>query len=505
MMKQFIITSFIMAFSACMAAAGDSIQVKHQALVDYFKISNEVLSKAWNNPALMETAHGQSMTEMGITARLEKRDQAFVLQKGTGNFLVDVEARSFVRLSAKSAVWGRASYMTGKNRDIKWNSVADYDILEPDILGDTVGGDTRREQYVFEGGYSTRLKRWHLGGEMLFRAEQEYRKVDPRMRSIVSDLSLRAGGAIDVSRHMIGLSVQGNIYRQTNSVDFYKPLGSVPEYQLMGLGEVYTRFSGDINDLYFKGGGIKLQLDVKPISNGVVATAWASQHHYESVARMLNSLPLTTLYNKEVGVRAGWKDRCSLDFAVWGDFKFNRRSSDQHIAGTSSSQVYPVIAHLTMYRNYIMQSSVSAVVGRDGITTWNVMASAGYIYNRHYYEYPRRMMKHGHFFAQLKGQVMRQVSKSWTLDAQLAGSHYACTTSDMLMPLADMEPHFIDMIDYNYKFLSAHYTNVAASLKTYYHIPRSRYSLYALVSYGATLCSRDAHQHNITVSLGVNL
>jgi hypothetical protein len=75
----------------------------------------------------------------------------------------------------------------------------------------------------------------------------------------------------------------------------------------------------------------------------------------------------------------------------------------------------------------------------------------------------------------------------------------------MLMPLADMEPHFIDMIDYNYKFLSAHYTNVAASLKTYYHIPRSRYSLYALVSYGATLCSRDAHQHNITVSLGVNL
>ena len=82
----------------------------------------------------------------------------------------------------------------------------------------------------------------------------------------------------------------------------------------MGLGEVYTRFSGDINDLIFKGGGIRLQFDLAPVEaySGIIANAWISQHRYERVARLLNSLPLTTLYNKEVGLKCGHScERCS--------------------------------------------------------------------------------------------------------------------------------------------------------------------------------------------------
>ena len=456
---------------------------------------------------MMESAYNQSLTQFYLTADWQKKSAPFVLQKGTGHFLASVKADSYIRLGENSAVWGKASYTTGKNRGIKWNSVADYDLLEPDILGDTTGGNTRREKYVFEGGYSTHRGKWHLGGEMLFRAEQEYRKVDPRMRSIVSDLTLRAGAGYDIATYTLGFSFQGNIYRQTNSVDFYKPLGSIPEYQLMGLGEVYTRFSGDVNDLIFKGGGIKLQLDLTPGNNhsGIIANAWASQHSYERVARLLNSLPLTTLYNKELGIRAGWKHKGEMDYALWADYQFNRRSSDKHLAGTSSSQIYPVIAHLTMFKNYIINTSLTALVGHKGATSWWIKASGGYTGNRQHFVHPRRAMKYGHAFGQIEGQVSHNPSRNWTVTTQLESSYYACVNNNRLLPLADMEPHFIDMLEYNFNMLKSNYTNAGARLRADYRVGRSRYSIFGEMRYDITFCSRHEHQNHIVVSLGVNI
>lgn len=508
-MKKTILTLllFIAGCTAVYAHDVDSLFNRHDAVVEHQALFNEVNEMSWLNPAMMESAYSLSLTHFYLTSEWQKKSAPFVLQKGTGHFLAAIKADSYIRLGDNTAVWGKASYTTGKNHDIKWNSVADYDLLEPDILGDTLGGDTRREKYVFEGGYSTHRNRWHLGGEMLFRAEQEYRKVDPRMRSIVSDLTLRAGVGYDIARYTLGVSFQGNIYRQTNSVDFYKPLGSIPEYQLMGLGEVYARFSGDINDLIFKGGGIKMQFDLSPSNgySGIIANAWLSQHSYERVARLLNSLPLTTLYNKEVGIRAGWKHNGGLDYALWADYQFNRRSSDQHLAGTSSSQIYPVIAHLTMYKNYIINTSLNAIIGRKDITSWWIKASGGYTGNRQHFVLPRRTMKYGHAFAQLEGQVIHNASRNWTVTAQIEGSYHACVNNYLLLPLADMEPHFIDMIHHNYDFLKSNFTNAGARLRADYRIGHSRYSIFGELQYDITLSSNHEHQNRIVVSLGVHI
>lgn len=506
MIKHLFIVSLLSAATCLSSQAGDSIATaKHRVLVEHKSLMNEALVKARTNPALMETAHATSLTEFGVSIDWQKKSAPFVLQKGTGHFLTEIKAKSYIRLGNNTAVWGKASYMTGKNHNIVWNSVADYDLLEPDILGDTVGGNTKRERYVFEGGYSTHRGKWHMGGEMLFRAEQEYRKVDPRMRSIVSDLTLRAGAARDIASYTLALGVQGNIYRQTNSVDFYKPLGSVPEYQLMGLGEIYTRFSGDVNDLIFKGGGVKLQVDLQPQDNGIVANAWVAQHSYERVARMLNSLPLTTLYNKEAGLRLGWRHRGRLAMAVWGDLQYNRRTSDQHIAGTSSSQIYPVIAHMTMYKNNIVATSLTAMVGQEGSTTWNVKATGGYNSNRQTFVTPHRLMNYAHAFGEISGQLMRQVARQWSLTAQVNAGYYGCTSHRIAMPRANMEQHIIDMVDYNYGYLSANYTSLGALLRADFHFPRSRYSLFALASYGALLCSRHEHEHGFSFTIGINI
>ena len=506
MKKSFLIILFLVACGGGIKAQ-DSTAIGHDAIVEHQALFNKVHEVTWHNPAMMESAYSNSLTQFYLNADWQKKSEPFLLQKGTGHLLASVKADSYLRLGNNSAVWGKASYTTGKIRDIKWNSVTDYDLLEPDILGDTTGGDTRREKYVFEGGYSTHRGRWHWGGEMLFRAEQEYRKVDPRMRSIVSDLTLRAGAGYDIAHYTLGFSFQGNIYRQTNSVDFYKPLGSIPEYQLMGLGEVYTRFSGDINDLIFKGGGIRLQLDLAPhkAHSGIIANLWASQHSYERVARLLNSLPLTTLYNKEVGIRAGWKHYGELDCALWADYQFNRRSSDQHLAGTSSSQIYPVIAHLTMYKNYIINTSLTAMVGRKGTTSWWVKASGGYMGNRQHFVFPRRAMKYGHAFGQVEGQVIHNASRNWTITTQVEGSYHACVNDHLLLPLADMEQHFIDMIDHNFNVLKSNFTKAGARLRADCRVGRSRYSIFGELQYDITFCSNREHQNHIVVSLGIHI
>ena len=501
----------LLIIAGCTAANAqdvDSTGNGHDAIVEHLTIFNDVNEILWRNPAMMEGAYSHSLTHFYLTTDWQKKSAPFLLQKGTGHFMAAVKAKSYIRLGENTAVWGKASYTTGKNHNIKWNSVADYDLLEPDILGDTVGGNTRSEKYVFEGGYSTHRNRWHLGGEMLFRAEQEYRKVDPRMRSIVSDFTLRAGAGCDVASYTLGFSFQGNIYRQTNSVDFYKPLGSIPEYQLMGLGEVYARFSGDINDLIFKGGGIKMQIDLTPgnACSGVIANAWVAQHSYERVARLLNSLPLTTLYNKEVGIRAGWKHNGPVDYALWADYQFNRRSTDQHLAGTSSSQIYPVIAHLTMFKNYLISTSLNAVIGHKGVTSWWIKASGGYKGNRQNFVYPRRSIKYGHAFGQVEGQVIHNASKNWTISTQIEGSYYACVNDFMLLPLANMEPHFVGMIEHNYNVAKSNFTNAGARLRADYRIGRSRrYSIFGQLQYGITFCSNHEHQNHVVVSIGIHI
>ncbi len=505
MRHNFLILSFIGLALVAHAQQKDDVAPKHEVLAEHLSMSNDAMLSAWDNPALMEMAYKTSLTQFGVALDRLERSEPFVLQKGTGHTLTSIKVDTYLRLSAGSAVWGKASYMTGMKRGIKWNSVADFDLLEPDILGDTVGGDTRTEQYVFEGGYASRINRWRVGGEMLFRAEQEYRKVDPRMRSIVTDLTLRTGVSRELGENNLGLSVEGNIYRQTGSVDFYKPLGSVPEYQMLGLGAVYSRFSGDINDLFFKGGGIKVHADLMPNGNGVFSTLRVSQHHYERVARLLNSLPLSTLYNKEASVRVGWRHSSKLNYAVWADFKYNRRTSDQHLAGTSSSQIYPVIADLTMYKNKILATSLTALVGHQAKIGWNVKAQIGYLNNKQEFVYPHRSMRYEHAYGELTGQIITNVSKSWSLTGTAGVSYFGRISRNLVLPLADMEPHFIEMLNHNYRFMSADFASASMLMRADYHFARSRFSIFAQAGYCYTHSSEREHQNNLMLTIGINL
>ena len=249
-----LILIFIAIQVAAMASNADS------ALVEHTSLARLPMLEAMRNPALHGMVYQTPYSQLALGIDFLHQTQGFVPEKGSGYTLPYLKVNTFHHLNGRSTVWGEASYMTGKVHDIKWNSTSDYDLLQPYILSDTLGGDIRRERYSISGGYTTNINKWQLGAEMHVRAEQEYRSRDPRMRGIVTDLTLRMGGGYDLGHYRLGAAVEGNIYKQTNSVAFYREEGVIPEYQMTGLGTEYSRFSGDKRSLYYDGGGVAIML-----------------------------------------------------------------------------------------------------------------------------------------------------------------------------------------------------------------------------------------------------
>lgn len=493
----------IMALSLATAAGASR---PDSTLAEQYSQWNGLRSTAWKNPALHEGAYRHSFTQFYGEVDYSHQSDRFIMQKGTGYALPQLSAESFVRLGKKGnqAFWGKASYTNGRSKQIIWNSVSDYDLLEPGIIGDTIGGDTHRERYQFGGGYGATVRRWHFGGEMLFRAEQEFRRVDPRMRGIVSDLTLKAGAGYDINdAYTLAASFEGNIYHQTTSVDFYKPLGSIAEYQFVGLGATYERFSDDVLDLYFRGGGVALAADLQPKESGLLVNATVSEHRYERLARLLNSLPLTTLYYNAISGEIGWSHEGSLDWAVVAEGAFTKRSEDQHLAGTSSMEVYPIMLDVTAYKNYILHTAAKVMVGRRGDVVWNATVRAGYDNNRSRVAYPRRVMDYNSWFVDAKGQAMLDLSKTITLNATVAASYRNSGKGRMILPRADMDGYFLDMLDHNFAYLTADYTNLCADIRADYHFPQSHYGIFVRGAAGRTWVSTHEHAISLLAAIGL--
>ena len=111
-------------------------------------------------------------------------------EEGTGLSEGQLNIATLVRLDSLSAVRGKVRYANGVKRGVLWNSSSDYSTLYPYVMADTVGGDLRKEEYAFSGGYTARRGRFHWGVEGAYRALHEYRQADPRPRNIVSDLRI---------------------------------------------------------------------------------------------------------------------------------------------------------------------------------------------------------------------------------------------------------------------------------------------------------------------------
>lgn len=502
-MMKYRITLFAMAclssLSTIMASPGDTARVEHLSMW------NQLSASMFHNPALHGDAYAKSYSEMALTFDYQHQSESFVEEKGKGHVMGALAVNSYLRMNPRSAVWGTASYTTGKQKSICWNSTSDYDLLSPYVMADTLGGDTHRERYTFSGGYGTKVGLLLLGGEMAIRAEHEYRDRDPRMRGIVTELLLRGGAGLTAWRYRWGVLAEGSIYKQTNSVDFYNELGVIPEYHMTGLGTEYSRFAGEQRSLAYRGGSFGVALDATPMgTKGLYGHVSLGRNAYERLLASANSLPLSRLVYNKVETTMGWKHEGKHHWTAYANFAFTKRSGDENVTGKSDSQYYPVIGKLTMYKDYLMDASLGGMYGQqEGDRSWMVSLKAGCRNHRERYVYPERHLDRAHAYVTAAGEWMRPLSRRLSLSLGVDACHYARVSDNMVMPFANMDRKFAEMIRHKYRFAKASYTEANLHARGDYRLKSSFMGLFAEVAGGMVLCSESEQQVGIRATMGV--
>lgn len=495
MRRLFFFILIAISIKAASASNADS------ALVEHTSLEKLTQHESLRNPALHSIGYQMAFSQLALGLDVQRQSAAFVPEQGDGYTLPYLKVNTYRHLNGRSTVWGEASYTTGRQHGIKWNSTSDYDLLQPYILADTLGGDTRRERYTISGGYATQLSQWLLGAEVHVRAEQEYRGHDPRMRGVVTDLTLRLGGGYDLGTYRLGTAVEGYIYKQTNSVAFYREEGVIPEYQMTGLGTEYSRFSGDKRSIYYDGGGLAILLHAAPISScGVYADITLDEHRYHRKLAEFNSMPLTDLYNEHVGATIGWKRNKGYRLATFAHVDYTRRTGNEHVGGTSDARYFPVIACLTMYKSRMLDCNLSALYGKKN---WNVVLTAGYESQSEKYIYPHRQMDASHAYGKLQGQCFLRPSGKLLLTLNAQASYYASVDDKLQMPFANMGEGISWLIRHKHEFAKANYTDFGAKVRADYAWKQSQYGLFAQVGGGMTLCSASEHQTLLQCSIGI--
>ena len=492
-MKRYLLYICLMGTSLqTMATEADS------ALIEHTILTREITADAERNPALHGAAYHSSFSQLALGIDMQHQSEAFVQQLGSGYNLPYAGVDTYLRLSHRTAVWGSASYTTGTQKEVRWNSTSDYELLQPYVLADSLGGDTHRERYAFSGGYATTVGSWLAGAEMLFRAEQEYRDYDPRMRGVVTDLTIRLGAGRQLNSYLLGAAFECNIYRQTNSVTFYSEEGVIPEYQMTGLGTEYSRFSGDKRSLYYDGGGVALLLSAAPADhNGMYADLLLGEHRYQRKLAEYNSMPLTTLYNEQAALTLGWRNS---QWALFAHADYTKRSGDEQIGGTSDARYFPTIGTLTMYKNQLLDAYLGAFYSQGSLS---MMLRGGYQSSNEKYVYPERQLNYSRAYGELKAQWIKATSRQLSLTVNARAAYEGQLTHKIYMPYANMKSSFIEMVNHTYRYAKANYTHLGANVRADYHWSNSPYGAFAKLGADLTLCSVGEHQTTLQGAIGI--
>lgn len=424
------------------------------------------------NPALMQPLYAHSRSEIAAVYSWASASRPVLYQLGDGHSFASVTAESYIRLSPNTSVWGEASYRTGRRRNITWCSTADFLLLYPHVMGDTLGGNLSSERYTFKGGWAQRMGRWTLGAAADFRAEHEYRTTDPRPRCIATDLSVTLGATYALGHYTAGLNAGARFYKQTNNVKFYREAGVIPEYQMVGLGADYKRFSGSNSSAYYKSTGWSAGLDLHPAhASGLTLSASYTYTPYRRIMPNYNALPMTTLYVQHLSGELGWRhlgDRTRWSLTAVADYE--HRAGDEHLAGNASASEYRVVATLTTYHNHTLTTYAQATAERTLPHGCAVLRlRGGYTDFAADYLSPHREMAFAKAFGEAAAQWKHSFRHGQWLSADLSAAYHARTSRHITMPYATMDEASTRLADNTYAWLSADRLDIATSLR--YDLP----------------------------------
>ena len=465
MIQRLLILYALLLAAALPSAAADSDTT---GIAERHALWTDTRTGQSGNPALMQSLYTHSRSEIAAAYSWASASRPVLYQMGDGHAFASVTADSYIRLSPTTSVWGEASYRTGRRRNITWCSTADFLLLYPHVMGDTLGGNLSSERYTFKGGWASRMGRLTLGAAADFRAEHEYRTTDPRPRCIATDLSIGLGATYALGHYTAGLNAGARFYKQTNNVKFYREAGIIPEYQMVGLGADYKRFSGSNSSAYYKATGWSAGLDLRPATaSGAVLSASYTYTPYRRIMPNYNALPMTTLYVQRLLGEAGWRHTAARTrWSLTAVADYEHRAGDEHIAGNASASEYRVVATLTTYRNHTLTAYAQATAERTlphGIAALRLRG--GYTDFAADYLSPHREMAFAKAFGEAAAQWKHAFRHGQWLSADLSAAYRAGTSKHIAMPYATMDAAATRLADNTYAWLTADRLDIAAALR----------------------------------------
>lgn len=474
-------------------AVGGADKIDTTAMAEHADAWHEAQKPVNGNPVWQFNRYTTNLSRVIVAADNWQASRPLFCQFGKGETAMNISADSYIRLSHHTTVWGSAGYATGKRRQIKWNSTADFALLYPYVMADTLGGNLTFERYAFTAGWASAWKKVKLGADMDFRAEHEYRTTDPRPRNIVTDLTMRLGVSIPLSSlYELGLTGACRFYKQTNEVKFYREAGVIPEYHMLGLGMDYKRFSGSNASTYYKGTGYEVGIDLTPIGRyGLMASAGYAYAPYHRILPNLNALPISVLGVQRVKGELGWKEnRNAGGWMLKASADYERRTGNEQIAGSSSSGEYRIVDELTTYRAHSARYALTAIYNhRARQTVWNASLSTGYSDYAARYVFPERRLSFDKAFVEARGQWQRLLPRRHLLSADVAAAYYASVSSSMQMPYTTMSDANARLMEQTMASLSAGYFLAQARLR--WTIPLRRNAFFVELG-GRFLANNDS-------------
>ena len=357
------------------SASPDSLSIIDREAIETVS-SARMFESIYSNPAMTSLRRDNSYSSAGLewgyrTARDgQPYNPATGCSENHGAFSADTYLKH-----GNSTLSGFASYTTGKIRSMEWCETSDYEMVYPYIMADEAGGNLNEEIYRFGGGISTNSGRWHYGASLAYKAGLYYRSIDPRPRNVTGLLNLGVGGGIAAGRPIYAIGIRADKYKQTNSIEFMRELGSTKIYHLTGLGTDYARFAGAGVSTYYTGWRYGASADIHPQATrtGLTAHAAISRLALTNIISDLNKLPMASIREMGYQVEAGWKGRI---IAAKAYAHVTRRLGDENIFGDAQSGSYPRIASLTLYAHNHVSTGADMAVTVCSSKKWNIKTAA---------------------------------------------------------------------------------------------------------------------------------
>jgi len=183
--------------------------------------------------------------ELGLSGADEKMH---LTQDGDGLKALRIQTKSYLK-SGNQAFFGEASFVTDQRSNVQWCDVEDHELLNPYLIGDSIGGDYYREAYNMGGGTSLRTGHWELGLRGLYKGSVSYRKVDPRPRNTVSSIRINPGITYFTGPWKLGWYGSYERYRQNVDIQVEKEGRKVYFYLMQGFG-IFNRQFSELEESY---------------------------------------------------------------------------------------------------------------------------------------------------------------------------------------------------------------------------------------------------------------